>query len=284
MVSSVPTGGVTAADVIDTAAHTSIFYITQHYGSVLLIKAMYGSFAPIVSIAQLVFALICSSVVLGDSSARLIEARPWYNGDDGAPTNSVVLLQSTITLHRVQAYQQWGNYDPEFSVVNPFMMMQHVSHTTVSLVSCELRCNQKGASRMTPLLLQASGNVLQSAVVLVNTTVAYHDVLPRAPPLIQLHSIQSSRLQFQGSVFTNLSSLLVIVNSSSPLNSDVIVVIGCANTWCAPGVRRCAVLTSFHILNRTVQPQWLAVSAADGSCSRSSRRLGPQAPRRRHCS
>ncbi|CUG88034.1 membrane-associated protein, putative, partial [Bodo saltans] len=267
----VPTASSSLATVIDFSAHSSNFALGTR-GCLFIVDASPLIQTTNVSLVQLMFSLATSTVELGSNFARIFEAVT-QSFDDGHYVDAAVLFQSTMNLRSLQVHQWWWYFDSDFTFTKSLIVMQHASYTTVSIDSSEFISFQNSTvpypNQPPNLLLDVSGVFLESIVRISNTAVMSslgngNTAAHKPPTVMQLSTVQSSKVVVAHATFVNLHSLLRVRNLSSPPNSDVMASIDVCSRWCTTAASRepplnCADFTQANILNSTVMPAWLDV-------------------------
>ncbi|CUG88035.1 transmembrane protein, putative, partial [Bodo saltans] len=162
-------------------------------------------------------------------------------------------------------------------------VMRHASYTTVSIDSSEFISFQNSTVLYTSqppiFLLDVSGVFLESVVRISNTAVMSSLVNGNTaaytpPTVMQLSTLQSSKVVVVRATLVNILALLRVSNISSPLDNDVMVSIDVCSRWCTNAASRalplnCTDFTQVNILNDTVMPAWLDVEILHSACTRS---------------
>ncbi|CUG09513.1 membrane-associated protein, putative, partial [Bodo saltans] len=151
-----------------------------------------------------------------------------------------ILHNSSIVFEDSQVYQTWETYVNYFGTVFPPVPLIQADLNATSIVFA--RCNifvQQVSSPTTPavaLLLSVTNVMTTSSLHFINSsiTVAANITSPLRTFPISVNAMSSSNITLTNTTLTNIVALVQLLNTSSPLNSNAIVDVGCSNSWCAP--------------------------------------------------
>ncbi|CUG09365.1 GPI-anchored surface protein, putative, partial [Bodo saltans] len=204
------------------------------------------------------------------NSVKLLYTSP------GSQSPLPTLHNSSIVFEDSVVYQTWETYVSYFGTVTPPVPLIQADLNKTSIVIT--RCNifvQQTSSPIDPavaLLLSVSNSMTTSSLHFVNSsiTVATNITSPLRTFPISINAMSSSNITVINTTLTNLLALVQLRNTSSPLNRNAIVDVGCSNSWCTPVDNRpCAPVALRYVLT-TAPPPDVVVAVCSHSWSGSA--------------
>ncbi|CUG09453.1 membrane-associated protein, putative, partial [Bodo saltans] len=237
-------GTVIRRNVLSMTAENSVFMLDGLGAEMLHFYSLsvLSSFPPLmmtvtIFLSQCVINATINSVLLLYTSS-LNQAQP------------PILHNSSIVFEDSMVYQTWKTYvNYIFGTVTPPvpLIQADLNATTIVFARCNIVV-QQASSPTTPavaLLLSVTNSMITSSLHFINSsiTVAANITSPLRTFPISINAMSSSNITVINTTLTNIVALVQLLNTSSPLNHNAIVDVGCSNSWCAPvDSRPCALV------------------------------------------
>ncbi|CUG90456.1 Hypothetical protein, putative, partial [Bodo saltans] len=229
-------GTVLCRNVLSMTAENSVFMLDGAEGTVPELLRFYSysaslSLPPLLMTVSILFSKCTVNATL--NSAQLLNT---LSTNQAQPP---ILDKSSIVFEDSQVYQTYKTYVSYFGTVTPPVPLIQADLNATTIVFS--RCNifvQQVSSPTTPavaLLLSVTNAMITSSLHFINSSIAVaaNTTWPLRTFPISVNAMSSSNITFINTTLTNLLALVQLLNTSSPLNHNPIIDVGCSNSWCA---------------------------------------------------